>query len=62
MTVVVSAAFLFTVLMVITVWRDAHKLWHALVAFLAGFFIATTAAAPVIRSVLDSIARAFGHH
>jgi len=62
MTFVVSAAFLFTLLMVITIWRDAHKLWHATVAFLAGFFIATTAAAPVIRNVLDSIARAFGHH
>lgn len=62
MTFVVSAAFLFTVLMVVTIWRDAHKLWHAIVAFLAGFFIATTAAAPVIRNVLDSIARTFGHH
>lgn len=62
MTFVVSAAFLFTLLMLITIWRDAHKLWHALTAFLAGFFIASTAAAPVIRHVVDSVAHALGHH
>ena len=62
MTFVVSAAFLFTLAMVITIVWNAHKLWHATVAFLAGFFIASTAAAPTIRNVIDAIARAFGHH
>ena len=54
MTFTVSAAALFVLLMVITIRFAAHKIWHALIAFLAGFFIAATGAAPYIdKFVID---------
>jgi hypothetical protein len=48
-TFTVSAAALFVLLMAITIKWAAHKIWHAAVAFLAGFFIAATGAAPYIN-------------
>lgn len=54
MTFTVSAAFLFVLLMVVTIKYAAHKIWHALIAFLAGFFIAATGAAPYIDKFLTS--------
>lgn len=54
MTFTVSAAALFVLLMVITIRFAAHKIWHALVAFLAGFFIAATGAAPYIDKFIAS--------
>ena len=55
MTFTVSAAALFVVLMVLTIKWAAHKIWHALVAFLAGFFIAATGAAPYIDKFVISV-------
>ncbi|HTJ70240.1 MAG TPA: hypothetical protein VL551_22070 [Actinospica sp.] len=55
MTFTVSAAALFTVLLIVTIRFAAHKIWHALIAFLAGFFIAATGAAPTIDKLVISI-------
>jgi hypothetical protein len=56
MTVAVSAALLFCLALGATIKWAAHKAGHALVAFLAGFFVAGTAAAPVIRGIITSLA------
>ena len=60
MTFTVSAAFLFALLLFITIRFAAHKIWHATIAFLAGFFIAATGAAPYIDKAVLAIARAIG--
>jgi hypothetical protein len=57
-TFTVSAAALFLLLMVITIRFAAHKIWHALIAFLAGFFIAATGAAPYIDKFVVSVYQA----
>jgi hypothetical protein len=57
-TFAVSAALLFCIGLAVTIKWAAHKPGHALVAFLAGFFVASTAAAPVIRSIVTSVAQA----
>lgn len=54
MTFTVSAAALFVLLMAVTIKYAAHKIWHALIAFLAGFFIAATGAAPYIDKFIIS--------
>ena len=56
MNVVVSLALLFILATVITIRWAGHHFGHALVAFLAGLFVATTPAGPVIRSAVESIA------
>jgi len=58
MTFNISASFLFCLLLVVTIKFAAHKVWHALVAFLAGFFIAATGAAPYIDKAVLAVARA----
>jgi len=57
-TFAVSAALLFCIGLAVTIKWAAHKPGHALVAFLAGFFVAGTAAAPVIRGIITSLAHA----
>jgi hypothetical protein len=58
MTFTVSAAFLFALLLFVTIKYAAHKIWHATVAFLAGFFIAATGAAPYIDKFVLALAHA----
>ena len=53
-----SAALLFCIGLAATIKWAAHKPGHALVAFLAGFFVAGTAAAPAIRGIVASLAHA----
>jgi Kef-type K+ transport system membrane component KefB len=61
MNVVVSLAALFVIATVCTVRWAGHHLGHALVAFLAGLFVATTSAGPVIRNAVESVANALLH-
>jgi len=48
MTFTVSAAALFAILLFVTIRFADHKIWHATIAFMTGFFIAATGAAPYI--------------
>jgi hypothetical protein len=59
--VVVSLAVLLTLFTIATVRWAGHHFGHALVAFLAGLFVATTSAGPVIRHAVESIAAALLH-
>lgn len=61
MDVVVSLAVLFVIATVATIRWAGHSLGHALIAFLAGLFIATTPAGPVIRHAVESIAASISH-
>ena len=61
MSVVISLAVLLTIATVATVRWAGHHLGHALVAFLAGLFVATTSAGPVIRQAVEAIAAALTH-
>lgn len=60
MTFALSAAALFLIAMFVTIKFAAHKIWHAAIAFLAGFFVASTAAAPYIREFVGAVAHALG--
>lgn len=60
MTFALSAAALFLVATIVTIRLAAHKVWHATIAFLAGFFVASTSAAPYIREFVAAVARALG--
>ena len=60
MLVTVSAAAVFVLLLLATIKWAAHKPGHALVAFLAGFFVAGTGAAPTIHNILTSVGHAIG--
>ena len=61
MNVVISLAVLLTIATVATVRWAGHHFGHALVAFLAGLFVATTSAGPVIRNAVESVALALTH-
>jgi len=61
MDVVVSLAVLLTLATVVTIRWAGHNLGHALIAFLAGLFIATTSAGPVIRNAVEAVASALLH-
>ena len=61
MDVVVSLAALFVIATIATVRWAEHHFGHALLAFLAGLFIATTSAGPVIRNAVESVANALLH-
>ena len=61
MDVVISLAAVLTIATVATVRWAGHHLGHALVAFLAGLFVATTAAGPVIRNAVEAVATALTH-
>ena len=61
MDVVISLALLFVLATVITIRWAGHNFGHALIAFLAGLFIATTPAGPVIRNAVESIVTALAH-
>ena len=61
MDIVISLAVLLTLFTVATVRWAGHHFGHALVAFLAGLFVATTSAGPVIRDAVESVATALLH-
>lgn len=56
-----SAAALFLILTLIAIRFANQSFGWALVAFLAGFFVADTGAAPAIRTFITSVARAIPH-
>lgn len=58
MAFTVSAALIFLAILFGTIRWAGHHIAHALVAFLAGFFVANTAAAPVIRGIVAAVAHA----
>ena len=58
MTFALSAAALFLIATFVTIRFAAHKIWHATIAFLAGFFIAATGAAPYIDNAVAAVAHA----
>ena len=58
MDVVVSLALLLTLATIATIRWAGHHLGHALLAFLAGLFVATTSAGPVVRNAVEAVATA----
>lgn len=56
-----SAAALFVLLTLIAIRFAGQSLGWALVAFLAGFFVADTGAAPAIRTFLTTVSHAVPH-
>ena len=58
----VSAVVLFGVLVVLLIRYAGLRVWHALIAALFGFFVASTAAAPQIRAALDSVINVLSGH
>ena len=62
MMVSLSLAMLFVLALLATIRWAGHNLGHALVAFLAGFFVAGTGAAPAINNLVTAVARLFTHH
>jgi hypothetical protein len=61
MDVVVSLALLLTLATIATIRWAGHHFGHALLAFLAGLFVATTSAGPVIRNAVKAVATALLH-
>jgi hypothetical protein len=59
-TFALSAATLFLLALFVTIRFAAHKILHATIAFLAGFFVASTSAAPYIREFVGALAHALG--
>jgi hypothetical protein len=51
----VSAVALLGVLVVLLVRYAGLRIWHAVIAALFGFFVASTAAAPQIRAALAAV-------
>lgn len=62
MVVSLSLALVFLLALLATIRWAGHNLGHALVAFLAGFFTASTGAAPAINNLITAIAHLFTHH
>ena len=62
MIVPISAVLLFGVLTGLLIRYAGLKIWHALIAALFGFFVASTTAAPQIRAALASLIRTLGGH
>lgn len=57
-----SAAAVFCVALFFTIRKAGHKPTHATVAFLAGFFIASTSLAPYLTSAITAVVRALHNH
>lgn len=63
MTFAVSGLLLFGGLTFLAVWWAEHSILGTIIAFLFGFFAATSGAAPIITNVLSALASVFhGHH
>ncbi len=56
-----SAAVLFVILTLIAIKFAGQSFGWALVAFLAGFFVADTGAAPAIRTFITTVVHALPH-
>ena len=61
MDIVISLALLFVIAAIATVRWAGHHFGHALPAFLAGLFIATTSAGPIIRNAVEAGTTALLH-
>ena len=61
MTIILPLVALFVIATFVTIRSAGHKPSHAILAFLAGLFIATTPAGPVIRDAVISFATALAH-
>jgi hypothetical protein len=61
MTFVFPAAALFLAIVFVTIKWAAHKIWHAAAAFLAGFFVAATGAAPYIDKAVSAVDHTLAH-
>jgi hypothetical protein len=59
--VTVSIALLLVLITLGTIRWAAHKPSHALAAFLAGFFVAGTGAAPTIHTLTATVLHALTH-
>ena len=62
MSVTLSAALIFLALTVIGIRYANLPIGWALVAFLTGFLVAGTGAAPAITNLITTLAHAAGHH
>lgn len=62
MIIPVSAVLLLGVVLWLLIRYAGLKSWHALIAAVFGFFVASTAAAPQIRAALHAIFRALSGH
>jgi hypothetical protein len=58
----VSAVMLFGVLVILLVRYAGLKAWHAVIAALFGFFVASTTAAPQIRAELAALISVLSGH
>ncbi|WP_034266760.1 hypothetical protein [Actinospica robiniae] len=61
MDVVLPLAVLLCLVTVATIRWAGHNFGHALAAFLAGLFVASTSAGPVLRNATESVANALVH-
>ena len=62
MIISVSAVLLFGVLLWLLIRHAGMRFWHAVIAAAFGFFLASTTAAPQIRSVIRSVLRVLSGH
>jgi hypothetical protein len=62
MVVSLSVALIFTLILLGTIRWAGHNPGQALIAFLAGFFVAGTGAAPAINNLIAALVRAFTRH
>lgn len=51
----ISAVVLTFIALYFTVRRGGHKVWHAVIAALFGFYLRNTSAAPWISHAIDSL-------
>ena len=61
MVLSISAVVLLGALVLTTVRKSGHKIWHAAGATLFGFYLAKTSAAPAIAHAVDALVTAFSH-
>lgn len=61
MTLSVSLVLLLAAVVIYTVRKASHRLWHAAAAALLGFYLARTAAAPTISNAVTAVVNAFSH-
>ena len=57
----ISAVVLLGVVVLTTVRRMGHKLWHAAGATLFGFYLAKTSAAPAISHFMNALVAVLSH-
>lgn len=55
MVLSISAVVLTGIALFFTIRKAAHKIWHAAIAVLFGFYLRDTSAAPVISHAISSV-------